>query len=952
LVTVSASVCGTCGGELPADARFCPSCGSPVAAALTPQERRFVTVLFADLSDSTRLTLQFDPERVRDILDAFYRAAAAELAALRGQAEKFIGDAVMAVFGLPQAHEDDALRAVRAGIGIRQRAERLGEVLGLGASGLEVRVGVQSGDVAAGIGATGQLLVTGPPVNAASRLQAAATPGEVLVGDVTRALTRDRVYFGPDRLVAAKGFDEPLAASPVTGLTNRSTRRTIPIVGRRSELSLIRDLFDRTVTTGRPHLLTLVGEAGIGKTRLVEEFAARLESPVRFISGQIQPPDWGPTFSAVTDMLHRVAGTDGSDDAATLAGLAAVVGPEWEGGRLSGQLASALSVSATPGRAESAYVADVQNGFVGLVGRLAADGPVVVAFDGVERAAEPLLDLIERLARARDGAQPVLVIAAGRPEPTWFAADGGWAKRVENFTVLQLAPLTAEQAIDLARQAAGGQLSTAEAARVGSWAGGNPFFIVEMTGALLDAPHPVVGEHLELPPTIQAVVGARLDGLSAPLRELTRRAAVFVHSFNLSELALVADPDERRLAALEEAEVLVCDTVAGRSWRFRHETLRDVAYGTLTKRERMRLHLAVADGLVAQGRRDPWVADHLERAALAARDVDPGDTSLLTRAVEALAGAGDRARRRMESRTAVHRYERALALAGASWPEADPAAAGRVYVGIGEARYWLGEYPSAVRALQTAEGLAERAGDAGTLARALTFRGDILLNTAADLPQAAEIFDRALAMADRSGDETVRGHALLFAGWVPWNRDEYQAANALWEEALQIARRHGDRWAEVRALSSLSVSLSEADDLVRAGALAREAMELAGELDDRFSRAVAGVQVGRSLLDGGHPDEALPYLDEALPVFDELSARWEYADALRSRGVALREMDRLEEAEADLTKALRVLEQLGETSLTRWTWQALARVSERRGDAVTAAHRREHAERAPSFADE
>ncbi len=221
--------CPVCGEPLPEGASFCPNCGSPVGTPLGTEERKVVTVLFADLVDSTGLAQRLDPERAREILGLFFEAASEELLALRGRAEKFIGDAVMAVFGLPTVHEDDALRAVRAGLAIRGRTRRLSQALGL-ATPLDVHVGVESGEAATGLGPAGQLLVTGPVVNAAARLQAAAGPGEVLAGETTVALTANAVSYGDRREATAKGFDgDTIAGFPVEGLTPRSATTHDPV---------------------------------------------------------------------------------------------------------------------------------------------------------------------------------------------------------------------------------------------------------------------------------------------------------------------------------------------------------------------------------------------------------------------------------------------------------------------------------------------------------------------------------------------------------------------------------------------------------------------------------------------------------------------------------------------------------------------------------------------------
>src|SRR5919108_1066483 len=240
--------CTVCGLPLPEAARFCPNCGTAARPLVETEERKLVTVLFTDLVDSTGLAQRYDAERAREMLGRFFDAASEELTALRGRPEKFIGDAVMAVFGLPHVHEDDAVRAVRAGLAIRDRLHRLQQSLGL-EEPLAIRVGIESGEAATGVGPAGQLLVTGTVVNAAARLQAAAGPNEVLVGGTTHALTETSVAFDGSREIEAKGFGGPLAAYPVLELTTRSARRTIPFVGRSNELDILRGSFARVTAT-------------------------------------------------------------------------------------------------------------------------------------------------------------------------------------------------------------------------------------------------------------------------------------------------------------------------------------------------------------------------------------------------------------------------------------------------------------------------------------------------------------------------------------------------------------------------------------------------------------------------------------------------------------------------------------------------------------------------------
>src|SRR5204862_261197 len=373
------------------------------------------------------LSQRLDAGRAREVLGRSYDVTVDELHALRGRPEKFIGDAVMAVFGLPQVHEDDALRAVRAGLAIRERVRRLCEELGLPAP-LEIRVGIESGEAATGTGPDGQLLVTGSVVNAAARLQAAAGPGEVLAGETTRTLTERSVSFGEERLVDAKGFAQQLSAFCVDGLSTRSARRTIPFVGRADE---------------------------------------------------------------------------------------------------------------------SAFVHDVRSGFLTLIEGLAGERPVTLLFEDAQTFRPQMLDLIERVvARGRHGPGRVLVVVATRTDlleerPTWGTGAA-------NQVCLRLEPLSDEEATELVLKAGGGRVRDDQATTITGRAGGNPFFIVESTGMLL-RDRPTTDGELLIPPTVQAMVASRLDGLPPEHRDLARRLSVYRYDFDLEEVSTVAQAGEDEL---------------------------------------------------------------------------------------------------------------------------------------------------------------------------------------------------------------------------------------------------------------------------------------------------------------------------------------------------------------------------------------------------------------------
>ena len=898
-----------------------------------------VTILFADIVESTRLSGHLDAERSREVLGQFFKAAAEELLALRGRPEKFIGDAVMAVFGLPHVHEDDALRAVRAGLAIRARTRRLGEAAGL-PEPLEVRVGIESGEAATGRNPSGQMLVTGPVVNTAARLQTAALAGQLLAGPTTHALTTEKVSYGRRRRIRAKGFDSTLEAFPVEGLSTRSARRTIPFVGRASEQAVLDQNLGLASSSGRPVLVTVVGEPGIGKSRLADELAAGVGAAVVVVRGQPRSYTDTATFSPVAAIIGDLAGIDAGDPPEKVRRLLRELVDRCCDPSEADLIAQRLGLlfGLAEQREEAAFVHDVQAGFVAVIDGLARDHPVIVLFEDVHSLKPAMLDLIEHLAvPGRRGPRRALILALARDDllelrPDWGSASG-------NAVLLRLEPLSTEESIHLVRHAGAGRIADADATEIARRAGGNPFFIIETTGMLMsngEAGAP--GGRMHLPPTVQAVIAARLDALPARMHDLARRASVFMYAFDLEELAVVDDAatvDE--LKELEDAEVIVRDQQAAGppSWRLRHATLKEVAYASLPKRERLRLHQLVAEHLLNKGHRS-LAADHLELAAMASLDLDPNDRAVAERAADALLVAGDRARRRMESRSAIDRYQRALLVAGPekSWGVREA----RALAGMGEARYWLGEYPSALEALNRSVALAEASGDLFALALALRFLGDIAINYEADVDKAEQLLARSLEAAEQLGEPWAIVRTLLFAGWVPWTRERYDEAEAIWRRALAMVDPK-DHWARIRALTALSINRTEMHDPDAALKLIDEASALAGQAADQFSIANTSVQKGRVFDDLGRPEEALPWFDRGVAIFSELGARWELADARAARGIAKGKLGRLDEAEEDLGHSIRIAEELGDRQLPAWTWRALARVAEARGDLAEAEER-------------
>jgi class 3 adenylate cyclase/tetratricopeptide (TPR) repeat protein len=950
LVYMTERLCRHCGAPLPEEARFCPRCGTPVIEGAT-EERKVVTILFADLAGSTELAAQLDPERFREVIAAFYKTASLEVESLRGRVEKFIGDAVMAVFGLPHAHEDDALRAVRAALFIRDETARLGESLGLPMA-LTVRVGVNSGAVATGSGPSDQFLVSGVAVNLAARLQTAAEPGEVLVGDTTWQLTRRLVEYGPVRTIEARGFEEEIAARPVVSLSSRSSRRTIPLVDRRRELALLVDMFERARDTRRAHVVTILGEPGIGKSRLVDEFTAGLPEEAKVLKGRASEFEEDPTLAPIADMIRSELGLE-RDSPATQVRKAledVVTGccDPTEVQKVVARLGLALGLGLGPGegpvrirenletegRERHRYrSAEVRSGVQALIAGMGRSGPVVMVFEDLHAARPDLLDMVEQILRSSRRV-PLVVVCVARDE--LLEARPGWGGGLPDAVTVRLDPLGPKEARDLA-VAAGESLDDMTAERIAQQTGGNPFFIIETTGMLLQRhqEHLIGASHSHLlPPTVQAVVASRIDHLPPEARDLLRKASVFARStFSNAELSLIAPAGEDLLGALEDEEFLVRDPDRPGLWQFRHQTLRDVAYESLPKRERMRLHVQVAEGIEAtrDGERFPQVvAYHLAQAARASLDLNPNDRSLADRAVVALARAADLARWRMESRTAADLYEQALELAGPEkgWGKREA----RILSGLGEARYWQGEFRQARDTLSRA--LDVGGADAWTRTHAYRFLGDIALNLDGDPDRATLQFDQALSAARELADPYAMARTLLMAGWAPYWRRDIEGCRKMFEEALEIARTNPekDTWAEARALVSLTSATSPIGSEEECLPLAQQALALGREMDDPFTVAVAEEAIGNTLRRMLRLDEALPAIEEAVRVFRELGARWELASAVGDRGEIRRHSGQLREAERDFREAFDLCLKLGERSLVQWTAGQLIRVYLAKGE--------------------
>jgi class 3 adenylate cyclase len=660
--------CASCGRTSEGEFRFCPYCGAPLEAATPAREqRKTVTVLFCDVTGSTALGESKDPEALRALLARYFERMKGIVESHGGTVEKFIGDAVMAVFGVPVLHEDDALRACRAAIEMRDVFSELG---------VNGRIGVTTGEVVTG---TAERLATGDAVNVAARLEQAAAPGEVLVGAETLELVREAVAAEAVEPLRLRGKSEPVAASRLTSVHGQLVRRfATPMVGRETELSRLRDAFAQAVHDRSCQLFTVLGSAGVGKSRLAAEFLAGVDA--RVVRGLCLSHGEGITYWPVVEIVKQLDSLPEGDAAIPLRSLR-------------GERRAASSAE------------EIAWAFRKLLEQEAQERPLVCVLDDLHWAEETMLDLVEHVAElARDA--PILLLCIARPEllekrPAW--GGGKW-----NSTTVLLEPLNAAETDRLLDEL--GDIASVLRERIAATAEGNPLFLEEML-ALVRASED--GE-ITVPPTIQALLSARLDQLDPAERAVLERGSVEGRVFHQSAVQALANGEAptQRLVALVRKQLVRPDTpqFAGEeAYRFRHLLIRDAAYDALPKAVRAELHERFADWLGERGadlvELDEIVGHHLEQAARYKAELEHADDALAERAAERLATAGRRALARGDDHAATSLLERSLELTRPRRLDV------HLEVDLAQA---LGTDPR--RAAELADRTAERAADAGNAA--------------------------------------------------------------------------------------------------------------------------------------------------------------------------------------------------------------------------------------------
>ena len=863
-----------------------------------PEERRQVTVLFADLSGYTAVAETMDPEKVKTLVDGALLRLGQEVARYDGTVDKYIGDNVMALFGAPVAHEDDAERAVRAALGMQDAMAEINERLPEGVS-FALRVGLNTGEVLAG--AVGDdYTVVGDTVNVAARLQTAARPGTVTVGERTMKATVEAVRYERLEPLTLKGKAEPVPAWEAVGvIAEHAVRRTTigkeaPLVGRDYEIGTLESLYERVVRERRPHLVTLIGEAGVGKSRLLTEFERRLgdrpQAPV-LRTGRCLPYGSGIVFWALGEVLRDECGIVEADSSeAAWRKLASYVeqalaegseqaseSPERRAAVIGRSLG--LDVPEEIGQIDAEDPERVRDSFFSalrsLIEAMATRRPVVLAFEDIHWADEGMLDVIEHLAQWVRA--PLVVLALTRDELLERRPSWGGARR--NATQLFLEPLTVEDTQVLVTALLPGDGGAEVAPVVAERSGGNPLFAEEMVRRIREEGS---AEAEQLPETVQAVLAARLDALEPFERRLVQQAAVVGRTFWASSLAGVAQAEgqnlERALVSLQEKDILAPGAegrLAGeRELAFKHVLIRDVAYGMLPKAVRSRKHFEVGAFIEerAGDRTDevvPLLAEHYGRAAALGREGGLAGEELAPmgeRAVRFLEEAGDAAGQLYSNREAVSHYRHAREIGST-----DPAAPVRIGEKLGDVSLRLGRVDEAIGVWQECleyhrgqEDLERVADLHRKIGAGLSHKGERKaaiehyqkgINLLKDGPPRLELVrlyeeaawlylhtgdnmlaiyasEKALRLAERLGETRAASRAHGIFGRVFGRIGDTEKARSNLERSVELARGsdHGETILALLALGR-HLEISEAETGLAASAYA-EALTLAEQVGD------------------------------------------------------------------------------------------------------------------------
>jgi class 3 adenylate cyclase/tetratricopeptide (TPR) repeat protein len=809
-----ALVCVTCGAANEPGMRFCGECGSQLgedapatpATATNAAERRLVSVLFADLVGFTPLSESRDPEEVRELLSRYFDTCRRLIGIYGGTVEKFIGDAVMAVWGTPTAQEDDAERAVRTALDLVTAVAALGEEIG--ASELALRAGVLTGEAAVNLAAEGEGMVAGDLVNTAARIQSAAAPGTVLVGDATRRATAAAIAYEPAGEHELKGKAEPISlfralrVTAIRGGARTASELEPPFVGRTRELRLVKEHFHGAAEERKAHLVSVVGIAGIGKSRLAWEFEKYLDGvadEVLWHRGRCLAYGDGVAYWALAEMVRMralIAEEDAPEEALGKLGtmLEERVEDASERAWLEPRLAHLLGLAEHAGGDRQ----DLFSAWRLFFERLAERSPVLLVFEDLQWADSALLDFVEHLLEWSH-AHPIFVLALSRPELASRRPGFGAAGR--NVTTLSLEPLAPSAMEELLDGFVPG-LPDDLRRRILQRAEGVPLYAVETVRMLLDrglleregdAYRPTGPiEALEVPETLHALVAARLDGLEPDERRVLQDAAVLGKSFmktGVAALSGLSEPElEPILASLVRKEVLSVQadprSPERGQYAFLQDLLKQIAYETLARNDRKAKHVAAAEYLErATGQAEQEAVEVVAAHYLDAYDAAPeaqDAPSIRRKAAERLAQAGDRSASLAATEEAQRYFEKAASLAE------EPLWQAELLERAGNAAREAGRYPQAFSFYERAIELYRGEGETRRAAHATGAMG-IAMGGASDLSGGAERMEEAFAaLADEEPGvelaelaEALARHRFFLA--------EYEAASERVERALEIA---------------------------------------------------------------------------------------------------------------------------------------------------------------------
>jgi class 3 adenylate cyclase/tetratricopeptide (TPR) repeat protein len=851
-------------------------------------ERKLATVLFVDLVGSTALVTGTDPEVARRRVQQYFDKVSHCVMTHGGLVEKFAGDAVMAAFGIPQAHEDDAERAVRAALGILDSVRELG---------LDVRIGIESGEVVVD-DASESTFATGEAVNIAARLQQAAPVNSIMIGPGAHRLTLGRFEVEDEGPVEIRGRAEPVWAWRVICVAGGRFRpgvRQAPLVGREAELELLENTYNRAVRDRRAHLFTIYADPGVGKSRLANEFVGSLEGAT-VLFGRALPYGEGVTYSALSDMVKTAAGIaddDPLDDAleklrdccpdeavADLLALASGVLEAVKGERNQQEIAWAASEWAE---------------------KLAEPQPLVLVFEDIHWAEDALLELIEHMSTWVKNV-PILLLCLARPE--LLDLRPGWSGGRVRATAIELEPLGRTDSEAMIEALLDGELGSGARQALLDKTEGNPLFVEETVRMLSEAN----GAGIErIPDTLQALIAARIDHLPPGGKELLQGAAVMGRIFwkgALGDLVLEGTDIDPLLEDLHLREFVLPEarsTISGEdAFKFKHVLIREVAYGGLSKAARAGYHQRFAEWLRKRAGEELLEvrAYHLDHATALLAELDGSPPAkLATEAAAALEEAGRRALAREANATARKLLVRAV--------ELEPTVERRFQAA--RAAWRMSEFPVVSPEMQEVLKLAREAGDKDLEARALAALAEVSILREGDVSRGEELAREALEVAERDESKVL---ALEVLNTVAWWRGRLTEGEGYAQEQLEIARRleRADLESEALLLVARVYTSRQEDD--RAEPLIERAKALAEESGSLTARAHAYMQSGQLYGWRRRDEEALEEYERARELFAEVGAATHLAKAMLRIASTVRRAGDLEEAEKLAREGIRILKPL------------------------------------------